>query len=78
MILNITHNHKVFSNLQACDIGDIKNNQVTESETEVKVQYHLQKQDCQLLAASETGETENAIFKEGNTFCMAMLTFQLL
>ena len=33
-----------------------------ESDTEVKVQYHLQKQDCQLLAASETGETENRLF----------------
>ena len=32
------------------------------SDTEVTVQYHLQKQDCQLLAASETGDTENRLF----------------
>ena len=34
------------------------------SDTEVKVQYHLQKQDCQPLAASETGDTENRPFFE--------------
>ena len=33
------------------------------SETEVIVQYHLQKQDCQLLAASDTGDTENRLFE---------------
>ena len=36
------------------------------SETEVIVQYHLQKQDCQLLAASETGDTENRLFLKWN------------